>query len=388
MRRGRLVGSAPDRDTAAGHPPVRVNGFSLLEMMVALAILVLVFIGLLQLLDSSTRVSKTEAALAEVQENVRFALHHIRHVAAMAGGGGLPLVNDSGWVAVALESNVQGSFVDDFGAAHRVLVGSDVLTLRGFFERPPYLVDPDLDLSSAVGPDVVLDANGGTIRVRSRMGDRVQELERPAVGGGIVLMGQGRYAVAEIEDAALETVDLPDGGPQGGTHRARVLTAVFRGGRDPWDAFNPGGAGYRRPTFQVSRVAALDSYTFFVDQGLRLMRVRGRSSAASVIEPVAVNIAGVQAALGADGDGDGVVDGWFATPDPDVLAGREVRALRVTVLGRTTFPVEGWQEPAETFIAEDMEPPEPVAGPALGPLNARWRRLQSTALLRNLVSAY
>jgi prepilin-type N-terminal cleavage/methylation domain-containing protein len=259
------------------------RGFSLLEMMIALAILALVFIGLLRVLDSSTRTSKTEAALAEVQENVRFSVHHIRHVAAMAGGGDLPLVNESGWVAAGLESNLEGRFVDDLGSSHAAMVGSDALTLRGFFEHRPYLVDADLDPLSPLGADLMLRPDGGTIRVRDRVGDQDQELERPGIGCGLVLMGQGRYAVGEIEEAELETVDLPDGSPGGGTRRARVLTIVFSAGGEPWDGFNPGGSGYRSPAFDVSRVAALDSYSYFVDPGLRLMRVRGRSRSASVI---------------------------------------------------------------------------------------------------------
>jgi len=363
------------------------SGFSLLEMMVAMAILALVVFGLLQMLDSSTRTTRTESALAEVQENVRLAMHHLQNIAAMAGGGDLPIARDGHWVAVGFQSNVQGRFVDDLGVGHDTLVGSDVLTLRGFFEHRPYLVDPDLDPASPLGADVMLDAAGGSVRVRGRLGDREQDLERPAVGSGLVLIGEGQHAVATILGAELETSSLPTGAPDGGNARMQVLTLELGGSGQPWSGLNPGGV-YRRPGFAVSRVAVLDSYTYFVDPTLRLMRLRGRSGPASVLEPVAVDIAGLQVALGADSDGDGEVEQWFADPRPDQLAGGMVRALRLTVFGRTPFPVPGWKEPEETFVAEDMQPPRPVSGPDLGARNARWRRLQVTVLLRNLASVY
>ena len=61
-----------DRNTSAG--------FTLLEMVVAVGLLALVFVGVLNMLDTSQRVSKVETALADTQENVRFAAYHITRI--------------------------------------------------------------------------------------------------------------------------------------------------------------------------------------------------------------------------------------------------------------------------------------------------------------------
>ena len=44
------------------------SGFTLIEMMVAIAVFTVLLIGVLNLLDNSTRISKIEAALAEFEE--------------------------------------------------------------------------------------------------------------------------------------------------------------------------------------------------------------------------------------------------------------------------------------------------------------------------------
>lgn len=361
-------------------------GISLFELLVALLLFTLLVVALLHLFDSSSKITKSESALSEVQENVRLAAYHLQRNARMVGGSQLPLVVGSDWLAVQIRSNLDGVFSDEFAATFQVMPGSDVLTLRGFFERRPCFVDPSLTADGPLGADVVFTSSGGTIRVRPQVGAGEQELDRfPGVGSGIVLMGQGRYAVAEVISALFETVNLPAVPPRyPEPQRARVLHVGFRGG-SVWDRFNPDGGPYRRPDFEVSRVGFLDSYTYFVDPQLRLMRVRGRAEFASVIEPLAMNIGGLQAALGVDADRDGEVERWFVDPRPMDMRHAGRPTLRVTVLGRTPFPVDGWQEPQETFAVEDMEAPAEAPSGELGPRNARWRRMQVEAVLRNLV---
>jgi prepilin-type N-terminal cleavage/methylation domain-containing protein len=49
------------------------KGFTLIEMLVVIALLAIIMIGLLNLLDTSTKISVVETELADTQENVRFA---------------------------------------------------------------------------------------------------------------------------------------------------------------------------------------------------------------------------------------------------------------------------------------------------------------------------
>ncbi len=108
------------------------RGFTLIELLVALAVFSIFMIGILNLLDSSTKVTELEKELADTQENVRFAAYHVMRMARMMGGAGIPFAGDTGgsdaWLAGRVASNQSGSFTTRFPlGAVEVLEGSDVL---------------------------------------------------------------------------------------------------------------------------------------------------------------------------------------------------------------------------------------------------------------------
>ena len=87
---------------------MRVNckGFTLIEMLVVIALLAIIMIGLLNLLDTSSKISVVETELADTQENVRFAAYHLMRTARMMGSAALPIAANIGgndvWMAAAL----------------------------------------------------------------------------------------------------------------------------------------------------------------------------------------------------------------------------------------------------------------------------------------------
>ena len=76
------------------------RGFTLIEMMVAIAVFGIFMIGILNLLDTSTKVSVLETSLADTQENVRFAAYHMMRTARMMGSSMIPFADDSTGTAV------------------------------------------------------------------------------------------------------------------------------------------------------------------------------------------------------------------------------------------------------------------------------------------------
>ncbi len=107
------------------------RGFTLLEVLVTTAIFATIMIGILNLLDTSAKVSKLETALADTQENVRFAAYHIMRTTRMMGGAVLPFAANIGgtdtWVMGELLSNQTGTVTTAFG---------DVTVLPGL--EPPF----------------------------------------------------------------------------------------------------------------------------------------------------------------------------------------------------------------------------------------------------------
>lgn len=339
------------------------RGFTLVEVLVASAVFVIFMVGMLNLLDTSTRVAQIESDLADTQENVRFAAYHIMRTARMLGGAAMPFAGDPTgtprWVSGELVSNASGTIqIPGFGSA-TVLSGSDVLTLRGFFEISPFFTDPGTVLS---GSSTV------TIPEYNSLNQDLNNFESFSVTGlegrGIVFMGEGKYCVGRI-DAGAGFV---------GADLERKLVLDHMEGSSPWSDLNTTWS--YPPTFKVYRVGVLDSYTYFVDPNNVLRRVR--LSAGSIeAEPVAINIGGLQVLLGLDTDNDGQADTWEDDPTgAGDVAGDTVNSMRIAVLGRTPFEVPGWDEPDATFEIFDGTTDNKNK-------SAKWRRIVVEVNLRN-----
>jgi prepilin-type N-terminal cleavage/methylation domain-containing protein len=341
------------------------RGFTLIEILVATAVFGIFMIGILNLLDTSTKVSVMETSLADTQENVRFATYHIMRTARMMGSSLLPFADDSTgtavWVAGELASNVDGTATTPFGTV-AVLDGSDVLTMRGFFELAPFFIDRTDVLT---GPDRVLVRESDAGRVINQQFDLVQAAGLE--GRGFFLMGnldQGEYAVGQIDSGSAFSGTAPD----------RTLSIPFVTGSAQWSGLNRSGVTVP-PTFGSYRVGVFESYTYYVDRNRVLQRLRADSTGASS-QPVAINIGCLQVALGVDTNNDNQVDAWMSAPTAANVAGNRVIGVQVTVLGRTNRTVPDWLEPATTFQVADLDINDVDR-------TAKWRRIQIEATLRN-----
>jgi prepilin-type N-terminal cleavage/methylation domain-containing protein len=356
----------------------RRKGFTLVELLVAMAVFAVLIIATLQLFDSSSRISRVQSELADVQENVRFAAYHVLRLARMAGIAtaateigsnpprGLPSYVDQGGTLVPLAAHVLNnvsSFTDGLGTSRNTMAGQDVLLLRGHFEADPLFANL---ASGAVVGSFAVPATTAT--------GLVQPLVVPAANQGVLFMGQDLYAVGTVTGAASD----------GTTLTVNFSNAAGGGASTAWFNCNPRDAGAGSPVFnlppRVSRVAFLETYMFFVTDDNVLRRWRMSSNS---VEPVAVGVAGLQVALGLDTDLDGAIDNWLfdtageTVPGNDVLAASRILGLRVTVLGRTDAEIPEWNEPAGTFTVEDM------TAPTGAERSAKWRALQVVATLRN-----
>lgn len=341
------------------------RGFTLVELMVATAVFAIFMIGMLNLLDTSTKVSQLESSLADTQENVRFAAYHVMRTARMMGGGGMPMatqtINGNNWISGQLASNQQGLVTIPGFDNVTVKPGTDVFTVRGFFEIAPFFNEPGDYSGSAVN---IREQNKDDQFINNLSGFSLDSLE----GRGLVFMGKGQYCVGAIDAGNNMTGDAPD----------RVLVLQHKAGGDGslFESLNKVGQNYP-PSYPISRVGVLDSYTFFVDPENRLMRARV-SGAVPRAEPVAVNIGGLQIALGLDTSDppDGQVDVWNSAPTVGEVMADQVAGMRLTVLGRSPVMVPDWVEPDSTFEIEDGDAQNIQPG-------YKWRRIEVATALRN-----
>jgi prepilin-type N-terminal cleavage/methylation domain-containing protein len=342
------------------------HGFTLIELLVASAVFAIFMIGILNLLDSSTKVAKVESSLADTQENVRFAAYHIMRTARMMGGATMPIAAKVGttdqWISGELISNASGTVqIPGYGGV-TVMPGSDILTLRGFFEISPFFTNPTT---------VKVDDETVSISEFNASGEPINNLTDftldALTGRGIVFMGEGSFCVGRIADGATHL--------DPGTAASRVLIN-HEEDTSFWGTLNT--TWTYPPAFQVYRVGILESYTYFVspDNVLRRVRISGGSPQA---EPVAINIGGLQAAFGVDADNSGEIEDaeWIEDPaGPTALIGLEDVTLRLAVLGRTDITVPNWIEPESTFTVFDGDAQNKDR-------SAKWRRVDVEVNLRN-----
>jgi hypothetical protein len=369
-------------------------------MLVAIAVFTILMIGLLNLLDNSSRISKIEAALADTQENVRYATYHLMRTARMMGGSLMPFARGgtggNAWVAGEVHDNVGANF-SIFGTTLDNVAGSDVLVLRGFFDVAPFFIGAANNV-----PDV--DATAGTVTIREhadvtttpRLINDLSPFASVAnvfLGRGLIISTSegptqiapgvwttGQYVVGEITGSTGVT----------GTSPNRQLVLTYGAGA-AWDGLNMDGTGISAgdPAFEnTSRAGILEAYAYYVDSNMVLRRFAQRDAVlGNGPQPVAVNIANLQVELGVDSNGDTFLNPtteWDASPTlAEALQGSGTIAMRMTVLGRTPFEVADWTEPARTFVgAGNMN--APTAGVS-GPRHAKWRRMEVAVALRNFL---
>jgi len=372
------------------------SGFTLIEMMVAIAVFTILMIGLLNLLDNSSRVSKIESALADTQENVRYATYHLMRTARMMGGSIMPFARGVGgsnaWVAGEVYDNQATNFTI-FGTTLDNMPGSDILVLRGFFDVAPFFISHG-DVN-ATGHTVTIretaDPGGPNERVINDFSAyaAVPNVFAAPPRGLIISTGEGMTQISATANVGGQYVVAGITASTGviGTAPNRQLVLTY-GADAAWDGLNADGTavGATDPVFRASRAGVLEAYAYYVDTNMVLRRI-AQNSGAAIGEPVAVHIGNLQVELGVDINGDTFLDPaneWVIAPTlPSALQGNGAIAMRLTVLGRTPFEIADWTEPAITFAgAGNITPPTPGVA---GPRHAKWRRMEVAVALRNFL---
>jgi len=374
------------------------SGFTLIEMMVAIAVFTILMIGLLNLLDNSSRVSKIESALADTQENVRYATYHLMRTARMMGGSIMPFARGAGgsnaWVAGQVFDN-QAANATVFGTTVDNMPGSDILVLRGFFDVAPFFISHGDVSPPTVTIRETADPGGPNERV---INDFSAYAAVPNVfqGRGLIIStGEGMTQVSATANVGGQYVVAAITASTGVTGSAPNRQLVLTYGADAaWDGLNSDGVAIvanNEPTFRASRAGVLEAYAYYVDANMVLRRIAQNSVASGVGttigEPVAVNIGNLQVELGVDINSDTFLDPateWVIAPTlAGALQGNGAVAMRLTVLGRTPFEIPDWTEPAITFAgAGNITPPTPGVS---GPRHAKWRRMEVAVALRNFL---
>ena len=349
-------------DQKLSFPPLprithRAAGFTLLELLVSLAVTAVLILGVLATFDFSSRMNRVQMNVADMQQSLRIAQNEVVKLSRMTGRGSLP-VN----TAIQVTNNVAaGTKLVPTEATTLIMEGTDVLRLRGVFTSALYQIE-FMNAAMWTAPDA--DGNGSVV-VRPLAAGVPQDL--PALLAAakedeslLLVSPFDTYAVAKVDDAAMDGADL------------RIN---FK--RHPNEAALAGPLLAGMPA--VAHIGILEEYAFYVrqngggDTSPSLTKARmepgsnlpyeGNLSNATL--DLADNILDLQAVLGF---------GVVGAPE-----------LRVTTLARTDRRDPGkYLAPLLPAQIEDHAYPVSHAFNADDQRRFRWRLMRTDVDLRNL----
>lgn len=338
-------------------------GFTLVELLVSLAVTAVLILGVLATFDLSSRVNRVQMSVADLQQSMRVGQNEVVKMARMAGRGGLPANQ-----AVVLTNNVaSGTKIVSTLATSEVLEGTDIIRVRGVISGSLYQVEY-LDGNVFKAPP---DVNGnGEVVVLEKAAGVPQDLTglKNAMKAGETLLlvtPFDTYWVATVDSVADDT-----------TFKLNGVRISFKG-----NTVNAGMGG--RPWNEQTAVAylgILEEYAYYVRKDVtgispKLARARLTPGAGTAykddsnnaIMDIADNIMDLQAVS------------TFVTP------GLGLPDLRITTLARSDRRDPGkYLGPLLPATLEDHAYATAHAYNSDSQRRYRWRVVRSNVDMRNL----
>lgn len=420
----------------------RESGFTLIEMVVSLFVLVLILVGVLYLFDLNSRLARVETNVADMQQSLRIGQYNLVRVVRMAGRGGLPVLSPpngaNGFtgkllptgVAVEVDDNVAAGTTIGGAGGPAVVAGTDIVTVRGIFSGPVYSLNPvsaaSFNPPDATGVGSLTIQNVSPTGVPQSFGQATQHDwlagaiadanagQQPAI---IFVSPLGQYAVAAIQAGSVIN---------GNTATISYKIGAVGGGGTPADYIKlMAGAVYPPALRTVAFAGVLQEYKYYIrsepsvpgNAASAKIPVLSRAElypntttplggdSANLGEDIADNVLDLQAAFGVDVNGDGTIedqttnptlttatDEWLLNDSTDTgggivwnSAGEPLLYLRVTTLAQTARPSPNYiSAPIQTI--EDHAYNEQAVPTAANRKARLYRRRELTTVveLRNL----
>ncbi len=412
------------------------SGFTLVELTIALFVTVEVILAVLLLFDFSSKLTRVQSNVTDMQQSLRIAQYDTVRLVRMAGRGGLPegtspVALSAGYLgaAVAVQNNVaSGTHISD-STSPTVVAGTDVLTIRGVFSSPVY--HPlSMTLDHPTTPNL---STRGTIVVKSVIpvdplaaADAVvtQDLTPlvTAINSGI----PEALIITGADDSVYAVVELDPGTSSTGV--AGQVTVGFKiTGDANAVAFSGLSAGGSFPAAlnAIWTVGILEEYRYYVREDYaipgnttsdlipKLSRAHvlpntnvawgsgtATANATNLMLDIADNVTDLQVALGFDLNGDGQVtdansstDEWLYNVPADAAGnvgnwnGKPLDYVRLNTLVRTDRRDFQYTAPLLVSIEDRLYgASSPYNDPTTATHNRMFRRrlLQTIIDLRNL----
>lgn len=240
------------------------KGFTLVEMIVSLAITALLLMGVLATFDLNSRITRVETHVADMQQSLRIAQDDIVRTVRMAGRGGLLLTDTTHplptGVAVSFRDNVpDNQLMVATDSETRILSGTDVLTVRGVFRT---LYQSNVGSALTLEPSPTNPTSGKLTLTDPSPGGASQDLTplKTAIAEGVP---EALLLVSALDDTIYAVVELTGADAV----EDKSVTLTFRiSGSDKADAYgklSPGGV-FPSQLLNVGYAGILEEYRYYI----------------------------------------------------------------------------------------------------------------------------
>jgi len=269
----------------------RQQGFSLTELLVAVAVGSLVIMGVYQVFMNSLSAFQSQQEVGQIQFNAKAVISFMRGKIANAGSG---VPTDVPIQPIVFQNNAGG-------ISPRYLLGADALQIRTF--------------GNVGEPMIIRDYNNPSKVVRLEQPNSVDTNERPKENtsvGNLLLVwkpGINNYALVEITKAGEVA--------SGGSGTGNDTQVNFSPGLSIYNTPDGLGEDYSGGVAIMIDQNAMETLTFFVDANRVLRMVDGYYNIADPADannqaalPLLDEVEDFQVQLGFDDNDDNAVDAW------------------------------------------------------------------------------
>lgn len=243
------------------------RGFTVAELAVSLFVTIVLILGVLSLFDFSSRLSRVQTNVADMQQSLRVSLQDTVRMVRMAGRGGLPLGPVPTGIALQVRDNVPANTRIAGGSTPLVVEGTDVITVRGVFRNPIWQVNAanpaSFSLTTVAGAPV-----SGTVQIATTTPTGIPQdlsalrtlvLNPTPVPEALVLVSPrdaSVYAVVELNAATSDVSTNPNLYTIGFTITGGANTAQYL----PLSS----GGGWPAALTNVAFVGILEEFRYYV----------------------------------------------------------------------------------------------------------------------------
>jgi hypothetical protein len=244
----------------------REGGFTVAELLVSLAVVVLVLLAVLMLIDFSTKLSRAQANVSDMQQSLRVSTQEVAAKIRMAGVGGLSAgVTAPGGIQVIQSAGTSQRIGG--GSTPKVYPGSDILITRGVFSTPLFHVDAKLSTTFTLNNINPAAATAGTVVIRNLTPTLIPQSLTPLIDAVTKRRPEALILISPRDSRIFSVVELDPANSNVGDPANVTIAFFITGGNytTQYKTFSPNGT-YHPDLTRCAFVGIIEEHRYYIHE--------------------------------------------------------------------------------------------------------------------------